>query len=74
MAVDTSKLVAAVDQVKTDQAKNAADILAAIAKLQALPPNPDPAAQAVTDQAVADLTGIASSMEQSNTALESASA
>lgn len=74
MAVDTTKLVAAVAQVKADQEKNASDILAAVAKLQALPVSTDPAVQAVVDQAVTDLTATASAMETSNTSLEAATA
>ena len=74
MAVDTTKLVAAVAQVKTDQEKNAADILAAVAKLKALPASTDPAVQAVVDQAVTDLTATATAMEGSNASLEAATA
>ena len=72
MAVDTSKLVAAVEKLKADSAKTVTDIQAIIAKLSALPVSTDPAVQAVVDQAVADLGTIATQTEASNAAAEAA--
>lgn len=60
-------------QLASDQAKNSADIVAAIAKLATVTPT-DPADQATIDSVSATLQTIANSQKASSTALEQSSA
>ena len=80
MALNFDALKAAVQTVAdnqnklaADQAKDSADITAAIAKLGTITPT-DPADQATIDAVTSTLQGIAQSQEASSSALEASSA